>query len=522
MKKLCLLMISIVLLLALFAGCTQNGAIQPGVPAGPTGEKTQPDNTLEDILAGEKPVLKYLGYSASFDPNKDIMASVLEDITGYKVEYSMLPAENANEKLAMEVSSGASYDIIQVSPSQFQQLVGQGALLPLSDLLSQYGGNIMEAIGDTSWKTCQSENGETYAVPYKFPYPNEVNEFIICRKDLLDAANIAIPTTLDEFHEVLQAVKEAYPDLIPFTGPVRNMAIGVDWVIPKVISSAFNIFDDWQFEDGKLISLVQNPRTRDMLQYMRTLYNEELIDSEWVINTTTTVNEKFSSGLAVMSIGNRDTANAVIPVMKKNIGGLELGYIRPLTGSNGERAYVTNESISRFTVIPRNAQNAEHAMNWLNAKQEIKNFTKISIGDEGVHYKHEGDAYRPIMPIFSEERTNANWYINTTDEKEFGKMWLARVRKSEAMWEAFNGATLSGKEGEKDFFVHDIIGLMPPMENITKYNTSLNTMMNDYFQKIIAGANSIDTYDSFLVEWEKAGGTKVFEEVNVWYQNFNK
>ena len=70
---------------------------------------------------------------------------VLKETTGYDVEYYALPAENADEKLVMEVAGGASYDIIQCSPDQFQTLMSQGALMPLNDLLDVYGQDILNA-----------------------------------------------------------------------------------------------------------------------------------------------------------------------------------------------------------------------------------------------------------------------------------------------------------------------------------------------------------------------------------------
>ena len=76
-------------------------------------------------IAEEKTVLQVLGYNASFDPNADPIAKEIEEVTGYKVEYYMLPAENADEKLNVELSSGSNYDILMLLSSQYHKLVGQ-------------------------------------------------------------------------------------------------------------------------------------------------------------------------------------------------------------------------------------------------------------------------------------------------------------------------------------------------------------------------------------------------------------
>lgn len=114
-RTLALLMVAIMAVFAL-AGCGGNQASNTPAPSQPAssqpGGSTSPDT---NPLDGEKPVLKYLGYNVSFDPNTDLMAGIYEETTGYKVEYNVLPAENADEKLLMDVSSGADYDVMQVS-----------------------------------------------------------------------------------------------------------------------------------------------------------------------------------------------------------------------------------------------------------------------------------------------------------------------------------------------------------------------------------------------------------------------
>ena len=59
---------------------------------------------------------------------------------GLSLIHISLPAENADEKLVMEVAGGASYDIIQCSPDQFQTLMSQGALMPVSYTHLSKGG----------------------------------------------------------------------------------------------------------------------------------------------------------------------------------------------------------------------------------------------------------------------------------------------------------------------------------------------------------------------------------------------
>ena len=143
MKRRC----SILLVLAMLAMCIYACGSKPESnntdASSPAAEKTEgaekeAENTAPeegetekaDVPALKGPgnvTLKRLGYNVAWDPTTDIMVDILKESTGYDMEYFILPAENADEKLVMEVSGGADYDIIQCSPNQFQTLMGQGA-----------------------------------------------------------------------------------------------------------------------------------------------------------------------------------------------------------------------------------------------------------------------------------------------------------------------------------------------------------------------------------------------------------
>lgn len=474
-------------------------------------------------LAEEKPVLKVLGFNAAFDPNDDINAREIEKVTGYKVEYSMLPAENANEKLNIELASGTSYDIIKLNSTQYFQLVGRGALMPLDDLLNEYGQDVKAAVHETSWKASQYD-GKTYAVPMRKEYTKDIMNMIVVRKDLLDAIGMAIPTTLDEFYEALKAVKEAYPNMIPLTGPMSDQGSGAkEWVLSPTISSAFGIYTEWQDVGGELVPMLKNEKMKQQLEFMNKLYNEGLLDADWAVNTGTLVQEKFSSGNAVMAVTDRNIVSVLKGATLENNPDAVVDYVLPLIGPNGEQGAKSEDRIIYYSCIPKNAKNPADAMKFMNEKSKWDNFLYLTLGVEGTHFTRNEDAsvpsgyeWIPIMPIFSEERTNSYWYLNNIDETNYPDMWKARVRKSEAMWEPFEKVSLACADISKS----DPLGYMPPSEYSSKYSQTLFKMANDFYLKVITGAQSLDTYDEFVAEWDGAGGADVGAEVNAWYKDF--
>lgn len=413
------------------------------------GEKKQEiteKETVSTVTEDVKPTLKVLSFNAAFDPNADIMAKEIEEATGYHVEYSMLPVENADEKLNIELSSGANYDIVKLSTAQYFKMVEQGALMPLDELLDKYGQDIKNAVSEKSWDAA-TYKGNIYALPMRKEYVKDVMDSIIVRKDILDELGIEIPTTLDEFYEALKIIKEKKPDMIPLTGPMADAASGSTvWRLSPTISSAFGIYTEWQDIDGQLVPMIKHPNMKAQLEFMNQLYEEGLIDADWPINTKTLINEKFTGGKAVMAMTDRNVANEITPLLKQNVEGAEVAHILPLIGENGEQGAKVEDKILFYTAIPKSSKHAEDAMKFLNAKQVPENFLKLTLGEEGTHFTKEGDSYIPIMPIFNEERFWSYWYLNTIDEENYPNMWLARVRKSPDMWNIFEQVSLKCAE----------------------------------------------------------------------------
>ncbi|EPR10448.1 extracellular solute-binding protein [Ruminiclostridium papyrosolvens] len=521
MKKIFVLFLAVLMIVSSLAACGQS--------SNSTSSNTSTAGTATGAKAldGEKPELKYLGYNVSFDPNTDGMAKIYEEKTGYKVKYNVLPAENADEKLLMEVASGADYDVIQVSVSQFQTLLSQGALKPLSDLLNQHGQDVLKGVNEDSWKACSGPDGKIYGIPYKYPYPTEVTTFMVARMDLMKAAGInELPKTIDEFYNTLVTLKKFYGDkYIIFTGPFRAASeASVNWDIPQSITSAFGIYNDWMVdENGKVYYMTEHKNFSKMIEFMQKLSNEGLIDRDWAVNNTTTVNEKLSAGKAIIAASNRVGVAVTTPIMTGKDGlGLkneDLGYIGALAGSDGTCKYMKTEAINQVTCILKSSKNAEHVIKWINIKQQ--NQLYLNIGVEGTHFTYDTDgSIKPINPIFAEERGNSYWYLNSTNEEEFAKQWPSRVRKSDAMWAAFDAVTNKANKETPNIFVDNTFAFMPSLENYSKYNQSLFKATSDFTLQLIGGTKKIGDLKTFQSDWTNSGGEKIRTEMQNWYNEF--
>ena len=111
---------------------------------------------------------------------------------------------------------------MKLYPDQFNQLRSVGALLDITELLEEYGPNIVDNVSDEVWKTATFD-GKIYGVPQKNP-ANNINSALFVRKDIFVDNNIPLPTTLTEFKDALIALKNAKgPNFVPFSPRTHNI-----------------------------------------------------------------------------------------------------------------------------------------------------------------------------------------------------------------------------------------------------------------------------------------------------------
>ena len=257
------------------------------------------------------------------------------------------------------------------------------------------------------------------------------------------------------------------------------------------------------------------------MEFLSKCNEEGLIDPDWVVNSASTVCEKFSGGKSIITSINRNGLGTTVPAMLETLGISldDLNYIGALKGSDGTCKFMRTEAVNQYTVILKSSENAADVVNWINLKEQNQLF--INIGEEGVHFNYAEDgSIQPINPIFAEERGNSYWYIDSTNEEEFKQEWPSRVRKSEAQWAGFEAVTIKANEETPEIFVDNPFAFKPATEKYSKYNTALSNSLNDFIMQIISGTKSYDDLETFQSDFEAKGGEEVRTELQDWYQSF--
>lgn len=488
------------------SGCGGGGGGTTDTPAAqPTDTPaTTPKDEGNGGTTAEKPGLRMIMQYGLFDPKTEYVAKYIQERTGFNVEYELLPAENADEKLNLLVSSKDNYDFVKLNAAQFYNLASAGALEPLDELLESHGNYIKQSIKQESFGSATID-GKIYGIP-ETGAGVSIGEELVVRQDWMDELGLSMPTTADELYNVLKTIKEK-KKVIPLT--MSKDSLYGD------IATTFGILTDWKEVDGKLLHRAEQPEMKEYITFMNKLYKEGLLDTETPINTAQKSIEKFSGGNAAMYKLAWWNAGTTIAALEKNFPEAKTSIIPYLKGKDGKAVVGAKANTTWYVAILKSSKNKEAAMEFLNAKLEPETFKGIALGKEGVHHEVKDGKYYPILPIFNDELNNASSFLTGVDEEKYPIYWQARVRKDpilQAHFEAF-------QKNAEGIIVVDPMSTAPPIEAVSKNLLKLTTLLDDNVLQFISGAKPIDAYDQFLAQWRAEGGADMVAAANEWFQS---
>lgn len=479
----------------------------------------------EIALKAEKPELNILLYNVTITPEDRPEYKVVEEVTGYKTHFNVLPSENASEVLMLTLSGSNDYDMAVIQDAgQFNTLMTSHAILPLNDYIDAIAPELWDIVSPETWKGVSDDEGNVYALPFINVLPKEITSCITVRMDLVKAAGIEeLPTTISEFYDFCKKLQEFYGDqYIILAGPYNKGTFGNTYNIPMCIASAFGIYSDWMTDDdGNVIYMTEHKNFGDMIAFLNKLYSEGILDVDYAINTWSTADEKMSSGRAIMEINSRESINPMSAALYENNPGVtedDINWLPLLHSDDGKAVFMENNSYWSYTVVPANkAENAADVVNF--AAKKVANEQLILIGEEGTHFSFDEEGIpTPILPIFTDERNASNHFMNMVKASEVSMLWSARLRKSTIMWKLYNTVTLEAQKTDPNMMIVNPFAFNNKSE-YAEYNALLFSDLNVYLTQLVTGVKNIDdSMSTFMNDWKVNGGEEVRSALTDWVQ----
>lgn len=452
--------------------------------------------------------------------NNEIAAyRVLEEKTGVHIDWIHPSTADKATQLSLMIASNQLTDIVSYNWTQYSgglsKMLADGVIIPLNDLIDEYAPNfkaILESNPEIA-KQVTLDDGTIAAFP-SIRTDTRVRVWFgpQIRQDWLDRLGLEMPTTMDEWYNVLCAFRDEDAngngdpyDEIPFVAAGASS-------LPTYFLSFTGAYKptraDYCINDGKVVFGPAQPAYKEYLAEMAKWYDEELIDPDFAA-----VDIAY-----VQSLVTTDQAGAYFGSLAGNLGkfnaalqeivpeGRIVGAPYPLA-DDGKNYQVEPQHGSGWTgfaaAVTTACENPVEAVKWLDAHLSEEGSMLMNFGVEGESYEMvdgypkftdeifnnpDGLAFDVAMAKYSlAPNTSA---VMNQDFREFEQYSLGKdfQRAANALW----------AEPDKGL-------LMPPLSLTSEESTEFSRIMNEVNTyvventvKFIMGQKSLDEFDSYV------------------------
>jgi putative aldouronate transport system substrate-binding protein len=265
-----------------------------------------------------------------------------------------LVATGYEETKSLKLASGDWPDVfMSVTDAEIIRYGSEGVFIPLQDLQAQYAPQLSGYYeSNPAMKAyLTAPDGNIYTFPFYSIGPwGGINRLQVINTTWLEKLGLKMPTTLQEYKDVLIAFRDQDPngngqkDEVPFSwaGALDGHHPGGWAFSPDFTSASFQCpipYDNnWmQYQDGKVVFIPVMEEYRNWVRWMGELYAEGLLDQQGFTQGTDQYAAKLNSepytvGVAsVWDIGDSFTSPTAYD---------DYDFVPPLLGLNGEAPVV--------------------------------------------------------------------------------------------------------------------------------------------------------------------------------------
>ena len=425
MKKASTIMLFLVMLAGLLAGCGSNGGSNNTADAPNGANSAGSGNTAGTDASKEEVVtLKYVipGTEPKEWPavKEAVNKKLLEDGVNVQIEKEYIDWGAWEQKINLKLSTNEEFDMFHVMNDWvgLANYAGRGALKDITKEVEQYGPNLKKVIPESVWSGVTKE-GKIYGVP-AYWYESAVDGSITINKYLL--AKAGAKTSFANRQEMLDAMDQVNKNLnMKLTIPIRGGTAGPADIFQRTYDTyPFTVRDNIAYigQDGVVKNWVETDEFKQDAAWFRQAYEKRLVHPDVLTIKQEQIEQQIKSGQYVFTFG---TPNKLTDVQKTypDIKDEDIELIR----LNPEKPRYRMVNAKNINVVAANSKNPAAAvkfLNWLYDNQD--NYDLFMYGIEGTTYKKVGD--RGIETVI-DPKTNTPLYIQ--DDWMIGNLNFIRV-----------------------------------------------------------------------------------------------
>ena len=349
-------------------------------------------------------------------PSEWFLQEAILDELNIDVDFQWLASnDDYDQKLQTRAAANDLPDVFIIRPVSIPILAGQGLLGDWTPLLETMPGFVEERDVE-ALKPIGTYDGQLLTLTRASPDPYK--GIVAIRQDWLDNLGLEVPTTLDEYLQVMIAFTEQDPD-----GNGQNDTYGWSGSVDSLgalsqfdsIYGAFGALGDWTVQDNTLVPQVASEGRRDALDFIRQMNEAGVIDPDWTTQTGQDFQTKWKSG-RVGILYNDWCATFCLQgygefVQANPTGWLEV--IEPPVGPNGDSATSTRNNVGDQYGISVQAASDERGeavarfLEWITTEGYDR--TAFGRPDVDFHKAEDGTITQEIQPEHIIQRQLCDW-----------------------------------------------------------------------------------------------------------------
>jgi putative aldouronate transport system substrate-binding protein len=475
--------------------------------------------------------------------NEMVCYQELEKLSGIHLEFQHPPleAQLATEQFNLMIASGKFPDVIESNflafPGGPAKAIRDNVIIRLNELIDEHAPNIKKVLADhPEWrKQIITDEGDIYCFPFLRGDPLLMTfTGATVRKDYFDKEGIEIPTTIDEWHTALTALKgkdlngNGNQDEWPFSSWVGNVRGGFN---THTFIGAWGITTGFYQDNGVVKYGPLQPEYKEFLQTMVNWHSEGLMDPDAVAMDQKAFDAKMTNGqiaAAVMNTGSGIGRFTGLMADKPETGFKLAGAPYPTLKAGDKPSLGQQDNPypgGGSAAISSTNQHVVETVKLLDYAFGPEGHMLFNFGVEGVSYnlvdgypKYTDDIMKnpdglPLAQSMARHH-RANFSGPFVQDVRYFEQYVALPEQQEAVkiW--------SEPTNEK---------MMPPVtptqdesRRFARIMGEVNTRYDEIFSKVLTGAEPMTTWDTFVQELQQLGIEEAVAVQQAALDRFNK
>jgi putative aldouronate transport system substrate-binding protein len=471
-----------------------------------------------------------------------------ENLTNIHIVWQVVPEINLTDRVNISLSSGDVPDIyMNCKITQTQQAVygKEGLFVPMNQLIDKYSlFKEIEAKVPNLESVLKMADGNIYALPYIEQCPHcEVSYKMWVNKKWMDKLGIAMPTTTEDFYNMLVAFRDKDPngngkaDEVPLVAATDNWNSTLlnGYLTDPFVYTQFVSQTPAYLDNGKVKLSYLDPGWKDAMKWLNKLYSEKLIYSQSLTMTSDQAAQMNETGGDADIVGCMPGGTMYTAVSGTSKRFLDYVAIPPLQGPAGR--LVTWDAYSQVDptafIITKKCANPDAAFRWGEGMYNLDVYYNRAFGVEGINWKKLKPGETNIKDLRTGDPAQAQLYIDGVqwgDKQNFcwrglgtecDTSYFKEIRYAQLQPGSYDtdcewrlaGDTVNNYQPYRP----DIKMVLPPLvyteqqaADVANIETVVKSYREEMAARFITGDANIDTeWDNYIKEMNVKGADKL-------------